>query len=169
MAELPRILKQFSLYVDGRGYAGKIDTLTLPELTRKTEDHRPGGLDMPIRYDMGMEPMECTFSLVEYDANTSALFGLADMSVAQLTARGALRRDGDSPIAIVIVMRGAVSQLTKGEWKGGEMTTLTHKVDLRYYKETIDGQDVVEIDSVNNKRIINGVDQMEQIRNIIGE
>ena len=36
MAQIPRILKNFSLFVDGRGLAGTIDTLTLPTLDRKS-------------------------------------------------------------------------------------------------------------------------------------
>lgn len=34
---LPKILKNFNVFVDGRGYAGKIDEVTLPKLTIKTE------------------------------------------------------------------------------------------------------------------------------------
>jgi P2 family phage contractile tail tube protein len=29
---LPQILKNFNLYVDGRGYAGRIEELTLPNV-----------------------------------------------------------------------------------------------------------------------------------------
>ena len=35
---LPRILKNFNLFVDGRGYAGRVDEITLPKLTIKTEE-----------------------------------------------------------------------------------------------------------------------------------
>jgi len=50
---LPKILKNFNVFVDGRGYAGKIDEITLPKLTIKTEEYRAGG--------MGMEKLEADY------------------------------------------------------------------------------------------------------------
>ena len=43
--ELPRVLKNMNLFVDGRGYAGRIDEIQLPKLTLKTEEHRAIGMD----------------------------------------------------------------------------------------------------------------------------
>ena len=36
---LPKILKNFNAFVDGRGYAGRIDEISLPKLLIKTEEH----------------------------------------------------------------------------------------------------------------------------------
>ncbi len=55
---LPKILRNFNVFVDGRGYAGKIEEITLPKLTIKTEEYRAGGMDIPISIDMGMEKLE---------------------------------------------------------------------------------------------------------------
>jgi P2 family phage contractile tail tube protein len=33
---IPKILKNFNLYVDGRGYAGRVEEITLPKLTITT-------------------------------------------------------------------------------------------------------------------------------------
>ena len=41
---LPKILKNFSAFVDGRGYAGRVDEITLPKLTIKMEEYRAGGM-----------------------------------------------------------------------------------------------------------------------------
>ena len=54
---LPRTLRNFSLFVDGTGYAGKVTELTLPTLTIQNEEYRAGGLDAPIAIDMGMEAL----------------------------------------------------------------------------------------------------------------
>ena len=61
---LPKILKNFNAFVDGRGYAGRIDEISLPKLSIKTEEHRAGGMDIPVAIDMGMEKLEAelTFS-----------------------------------------------------------------------------------------------------------
>ena len=35
---IPRVLKNFNLFVDGRGLAGTVSTLTLPKLSTKMEE-----------------------------------------------------------------------------------------------------------------------------------
>ena len=39
-----KILKNFNLFVDGRGYAGKAEEVTPPKLSLKTQEFR-GGID----------------------------------------------------------------------------------------------------------------------------
>ena len=70
---MTKILKNFNLFVDGRGYAGRAEEVTPPKLTIKTEELRAGGMDAPISIDLGMEKLECGFSLVEYDPNLMQL------------------------------------------------------------------------------------------------
>jgi hypothetical protein len=168
MAQIPRILKNFSLFVDGRGLAGTVSTLTLPTLTTKMEEFRGGGMDAPVEIDMGMEKLEASFELFDYDENVLSLYGLADGGATQLTARGALRRDGEAAVAMVVNMTGVVKGMEPGDWSAGEQTSMTIQVALRYLKITIGGREVVEIDKVNMIRRINGVDQLESIRTAIG-
>ena len=73
---MAKILKNFNLFVDGRGYAGKADEVTPPKLTIKTEDFRGGGMDVPAAVDMGMEKLEGSFSIVEYDPEVLKQFGM---------------------------------------------------------------------------------------------
>ena len=54
---IPKILKNFNLFIDGRGYAGKCDEVNPPKLNIKSEEYRAGGLDAPIPIDMGMEKL----------------------------------------------------------------------------------------------------------------
>ena len=72
--ELPRVLKNMNLFVDGRGYAGRIDEIQLPKLTLKTEEHRAGGMDLPVEID----PPEHA----KYRAFINPLFTPAAMSTA---------------------------------------------------------------------------------------
>lgn len=167
MAQIPRVLKNFSLFVDGRGLAGTIQTLTLPTLTTKMEEFRGGGMDAPVELDMGMEKLEGTFELAEYNPDIIALYGLASANT-QLTARGAMRRDGEAAIPVIVNMTGVIKQLDPGDWSSGDMSTGTFSYALRYYKLAVGGRILAEIDKVNMIRRINGVDQLETIRTAIG-
>ena len=51
---LPRKLKNMNLFNEGQSYLGEIKTVVLPKLTRKMEDYRGGGMNAPIKVDMGM-------------------------------------------------------------------------------------------------------------------
>jgi P2 family phage contractile tail tube protein len=167
MAQIPRVLKNFNLFVDGRGLAGLIDTLTLPKLTTKMEEFRGGGMDASVDLDMGMEKLEGSFVLAEYNPDIAALYGLAAADT-QLTARGAIRRDGGAAIAVVVNMTGAIKELDLGDWKSGDMANGTFSYALRYYKLTVGGRELIEIDTMNMVRRIDGQDQLETIRQTIG-
>ena len=156
-----------SLFVDGRGLAGTIDTLTLPTLTTKTEEVRAGGMDVPIEHDMGMEKLEASFDLLEFNPDIIALYGLAGAD-KQLTARGAMRRDGEDAVAVVANMTGLVKSLEPGDWKSGDLSKPKFSVALRYFKLTIGGRELVEIDKVNMVRKIDGQDQLATIRQAMG-
>lgn len=160
---LPKILKNFNVFVDGRGYAGKIDEITLPKLTIKTEEYRAGGMDIPISIDMGMEKLEADFTFAEYDSELFRLFGLIDGNSVSLTLRGGMQGSGSNDIeAVIINLRGIFS------WKPAEKATLKCTVAAHYYKLTISGQELIEIDAENMIRKINGVDQMMLLQTVLG-
>lgn len=165
---LDDILKNMALFVDGRGYAGNVEEVTLPKLTLKTEEFRNGGMDAPIEVDMGMEKLECDFTLTRFDKSALALFGLAPGQVKPLTIRGAVVSDDGTQTPVVLNLLGVVREMEFGTWKPGEKATLKIMVALRYYKLT-HGIDVVhEIDIPNMVRTINGVDQLALTRSALG-
>jgi len=158
---LKHILKDLNLTVDGRGYAGRVEELVPPKLTVKTEDVRAGGMDAPVQVDMGMEALTCEFTLVDYDPDVLALFGLAPGATTQLTMRGAVEDEFSGTVRPVVVnVRGRVKELDPGTWKPGEKTTLKATMALTYYKLVHDGRELHEIDVPNMVRRIDGVDQL---------
>ena len=72
------VRKNMNLFVDGRGYAGQVEEFNAPKLTLKTEEFRAGGMDAPIELTMGMEKLECDFSLVAYDQKVLVAFGVKE-------------------------------------------------------------------------------------------
>jgi hypothetical protein len=165
---LDQVLKNMNLFVDGRGYAGDVQEMTPPTLTVQTEEFRGGGMDAPANLDMGMEALECSFTLTKYDKEVLKQFGLAQGNVMPLTMRGHLESDDGSSEAIVINLRGKITTLEPGTWTPGDKATLQATVSLRYYKYTQGGEIVHEIDIPGMKRIIGGVDQLADMRANLG-
>jgi P2 family phage contractile tail tube protein len=45
---IPKILKDFAVYIDGTRYAGQVSEIELPKITIKKEDYRVGYMNVPI-------------------------------------------------------------------------------------------------------------------------
>lgn len=164
---LPKLLRNFGVFIDGRGYIGRADEVELPKLTIKTEEYRGGGMDLPVEIDLGMEKLECNITLPEIDPDAVKLLGLYRGDVA-VTLRGALRRQGEEAVPCVVKLTGGFKEIDAGSWQAGEKAQTKHAFAANLYTLEIDGEEMVHIDVINMIRRIGGVDQMESIRAAIG-
>lgn len=162
------IIKNYALFVDGRGYAGQVTEYNAPELALLTEDHRAGGMDAPVAIDMGMEGLETSFTLASYDADVLALFGIVQGASVPLTARGAAESYDGTVKPVIHNMRGRITRIARAAWTGGAAAAITITMRLDYYRETVNDVVISEIDVVNMIRVINGVDRLAQQRAAIG-
>ncbi|AWM87377.1 phage major tail tube protein [Microvirga sp. 17 mud 1-3] len=162
------IRKNFSLWVDGRNYAGQVEEFNAPKLTLQTEDFRAGGMDLPVKVTMGMEAMDCDFSLKAYDRDVLALFGVVEGASVPLVVREALESFDGTVTQVVRTMRGKITELDEGTSKPGEIPMLKVSMNLTYYKMQHGDRVVHEIDAENMVRTINGVDALSAIRSALG-
>lgn len=161
------VRRLMGLFVDGRGYAGEAESVTPPKLTIKTEDDRSGGMDGTRKQDMGMEAMELSYTLKKADPDVMSLFGLVEGNDTAITLRGAIDRGGVT-VSEVINVRGRLIEIDEGEWTAGKKVEQKHMWTVNYYKRTVDGKVIHEIDVDNAIRIINGVDQLKALRDAAG-
>jgi P2 family phage contractile tail tube protein len=165
----PRILKNFNLFIMGRGNAGRVDELELPEISVKTDDHRAGGMDMETEVDMGLEKLAAKFKISDPDAEILKLVGLTGSNSARLTARGSFVRDTDrARVAVVAEFVGRIKKGSFGTWKSGDKSGQEYEMSCNYYRLTIGDEEIYEIDNENMIRRIGGVDQLAGIRADIG-
>lgn len=164
---MTKILKNFNLFVDGRGYAGRVEELTPPKLAIKTEELRAGGMDAPAEIDMGMEKIESTFTLIEHDPELLKQFGVVSGTAVALTLRGALV-DDTTTTPMVIRLQGMFKEIDFGKFKAGDKPAMQCSVTCRYYALEIGNKKIIEIDIDNMTRVIDGVDQMAEVRAALG-
>jgi P2 family phage contractile tail tube protein len=162
---LPRQVKAFNSYINGNSYAGRADTVTLPALALTTEDHRAGGMDAPIKLELGMEAMTASIVLSDYAPEIIGLIGVAE---TPLVFRGAVQSQGKNAEPVVINMRGMLSQAEFSEWAPGTKSTKTLTFELSYFRFRQNDVELAEIDIINMVRTIGGVDQLASLRNAIG-
>ena len=162
------VRKNLNLFVDGRGYAGQIEEFNPPKLALVTEEFRGGGMDAPIEITMGMEKLECDFSLIAYDAEVLKLFGVAEGNLVPFVAREALESFDGTITPVVHTMRGKIREIDPGASKPGDKPSLKVSMALTYYKRQHGATTVLEIDVENMVRVVNGVDALAGIRNALG-
>ena len=166
---LPRKLKNFATFVDGVNYMGEMPEVTLPKLTRKLEEYRAGGMIGPIEMDMGLEKMEAELKTGGYMKDLMKQWGAAKHDAVLLRFTGALQTDDSEAVqAVEVVMRGRLTERDPGGSKAGDKVEQTYKYSLSYYKETVDGETLLEIDMVNMIEKVHGEDRMAQTRTALG-
>lgn len=162
------VRKNFNLFIDGRGYAGQVEEFNAPKLALKTEEFRGGGMDAPIELTMGLEKLECDFSLVSYDRSALAAFGVKEGQWVPFVMREALESLDGTVTAVVHTMRGKVREIDPGTSKAGDKPSLKLSVALSYYKLQHGSTVVHEIDVENMVRVINGTDALKETRAALG-
>lgn len=168
---LPSKLKNLNLFNEGLSYLGQVKTVVLPKLSRKMEDYRGGGMNGPVKIDMGMGDdglvLESTFGGL--DLLTLRQYGMAKADDVYLRFAGAYQRDDTGEVdAVEVVVRGRHEEIDGGDSEPGEDTE--HKVvtNCVYYKLTVNGKVEIEIDILGFKEVVNGVDRLAEQRKAIG-
>lgn len=162
------IVKYINLFVDGRGYAGQIEDFNPPKLTLQTEEFRAGGMDLPVDITMGMEKLTSDFSLIAYDRDVLALFGVREGVSVPFVAREHLESFDGTETTVIHTMRGKITELDSGTHKSGDKPGLKVAISLTYYKLQHGNTVVHEIDAENMVRIVNGVDALAGARRSLG-
>lgn len=166
---LPKALKNFNVFNDGQNYVGLCQKITLPTLKRKMEKYRGGGMNGEVSIDMGVDALECEHEYGGIERQLFAQWGLARADGVLLRFMGAYQDEASGAVsAAEVVMRGRHEEVTLGEAEGGSPSPMTVKSTLTYYKLTVDGQVLVEVDLVNMVEVVNGEDRLAQQRQAIG-
>lgn len=166
---LPRKLKNMNLYNDGNSYLGNVASVTLPKLGRNFEEYRGGGMNGPVKVDMGMQALEMEFTCGGFIRQVFAQFAAAGVADNMLRFVGTYQNDQNGQLeAVEVVVRGRHEEIDGGESKPGEDTELKVKTACAYYKLTVAGAVLVEIDVLNMVEVIDGVDRLAEQRAALG-
>ncbi|MGU2289677.1 phage major tail tube protein [Pseudomonas aeruginosa] len=164
----PQTLYNTNLFVDGVSFAGDVPSLTLPKLTVKTEEYRAGGMDGSVDMDQGLERMEASFSTNGVRREVLRLFGLADGDGFNGVFRGAFRDRSGRSTGVVATLRGMLKEVDAGDWKAGELAEFKFSLGVSYYRLEVGGRVMYEIDPIGCVRVIDGVDQLADVRAALG-
>jgi P2 family phage contractile tail tube protein len=166
---LPRKLKSFNLFNNGNNYLGQIAEITLPKLSRKMEEWRGGGMDTGVEVDLGGEliTLEWTAGGIMLDALKQ--FGITSAIGCLLRFAGAYQRDDTGTTdAVEVVVRGRHKEIDFGAAKPADNTQHKFTTSCAYYKLTVNGEVLIEIDPLNFIFNVGGIDRLADQRRALG-
>lgn len=166
---LPRILKNMNLFNEGQTYLGQAEELTPPKISHKMEEYRGGGMIGAVMIDQGLEAMELESTFGGHVTQFVRQMGAGQHDGVLLRAFGAYQSDDTGNVSSVqLVMRGRHQEIDRGGWKPGDKGEFKIKSPLSYYKEIVDGVELLEIDQARGIYRVGGVDRYADIRRAIG-
>jgi len=166
---LPSKLKNFNIFNDGNNYQGQVAEVNLPKLTRKMEEWRGSGMNGPIKVDMGQEAMSMEWTVGGMMRGVLEQWGVTTHNGVMVRFAGGYQsQDSDAVDAVEVVVRGRHSEIDMGTAKPGDDTAIKIVTEVSYYKLTINGQDVIEIDVIGMVEKVGGTDRLQSLRQAIG-
>lgn len=168
---MPRKLKNLNLFNDGNSYLGVAKSVTLPALGRKMEAYRGGGMNGPVKADLGLsdDGIQFEWKTGGLDLISLRQFGAVNASSVALRFSGPYQQDDTGEVSNVeVVVRGRHETIEMGDAQPGEDTEHSMTTTCSYYKLTVDGEEIIEIDLLNFVEKVNGVDMLEKHRTAMG-
>ena len=162
---LPKFIRNYNLFADGRSYMGLSSLVKLPTLKIMTEGHRGAGMDAPVGIDMGMEGMTAEYTLSEWTSELIIMLGTQQRFVARPAAQDEL---GGDAVPYIVSMSGLIISPELDDLKPGTNSNLKITQDVRTYKLEKGNELLVDIDIPNGKRFIGGKDQLAGLRRAMG-
>lgn len=168
---LPKKLKYFNLFIDGDNYFGQVPEVTPPKLTRKTEDYQAGGMPGFVAIDFGFDAgaLDMEITLGGLDANLLKKWGVSTADGMQTRFAGSYQDEATGEtVPCEIQTRGRFTELDPGSAKVGEDTAHKYTLKNTYFKLTVSGEEVMEVDVLNMIYKVAGVDMLEKHRANVG-
>ncbi|MDO8908902.1 MAG: phage major tail tube protein [Pseudohongiella sp.] len=166
---LPKKLKDFNLFGDGNNWQGQVPKLTLPELARSMEEYRGAGMDGVVEIDMGQ-------ALIVFDWTAGGLivevfneYGTAIHDASLLRFTGSYESDETGEvIPVEVVLRGRHKTIGMGDAEGGSNNEMAISTTCSYYKLTVAGEEILEIDVPGMVFTVRGKDRLAERRRALG-
>jgi P2 family phage contractile tail tube protein len=164
---LPRKLKLFNVFLDGTEFLGVATEVQLPKLARKMLEYRAGDMNGSIDIDACSEKLE--LKMGGFVQEMFATWASPKHDAAIVRFAGSYQRDDTGDVGSVeVYVRGRYSEIDPGSGKAGEDTEQNGKMTLSYYRLTLNGRTLVEIDLPGLKEIVNGEDRLKAQHRAIG-
>lgn len=169
-ASMPEQITQYNLYNSDDKFVG-ITEITLPTFDPQTNTISGAGIngeyESSVPGAFGSSEIEIPFRIFNQQAAD-----LMKVDGSILFLRAAVKETEASTLKIrnkqmKVTIGGEQKGLTLGTCGNGKTMDSSVKLEVKYYKHEYDNLTLLEIDKLNNVYVVNGVDQLADIKSMI--
>lgn len=158
------IIRNAICFVDGYRAPGTTQFM-LPKIKMKTEKTFLGGVDGESEIEFGPNALEAKIKFATVEQRMLKLSGLRPGVVKTFLFNAATISEMDASVkGMVCRMVGKVFDADPGDTKHGDKTEWDYRIVGRTYRLKYDGAIIHDFDPYNFVRIVDGVDQLADIR-----
>lgn len=155
------------VYLDGNKMLGKVEEATLPDIKVVMVEHKALGMIAKIELPAGFDKLE---GKIKFNSFYDDVIGKVanPFKAYQLQCRSSIEvydtqgRSSQKPLVTFLTVM--FTKLPLGGFKQHENADQEFEYSCTYLKQVIDGQELVEIDTLANIYKVNGVDVMLDYR-----
>ncbi|MCF2135166.1 phage major tail tube protein [Mycetohabitans rhizoxinica] len=166
---MPRKLKGFNLFHNGTNFVGQVEEITLPKLKRKMEPWQGSGMSGPVKIDFGNEEIQLEWTCGGLMVEVLEQYGAMQHDGVLLRFAGGYQREDSTDYdSVEIVVKGRHEEIDFGSAKAKEDTQFKVTTNASYYKLSVNGRELIELDFINMAERINGIDLASGLSQAIG-
>ena len=166
--KLPLILKGQNIFIDGESLHGLVGDIERPKITQKMEEYRAGGMIAPVSIFHGLEKLSMSVTIGGIGADVLKMMGGKIDSKPIRFSGNAERDDEVGFVRVVGEATGRITEVDQGTDTQGENGETKFNIELVRYKEIVGGVVVIDIDVLQNKYIVGGVDMYKDFNKGLG-
>lgn len=160
-----------NVYVNDASKHGQASEITPPTITALMTDYKSMGMVGSIELFNGFDKLETTikWTYPDNEAQKACANFLKPVDLMIRSSKAQYDNGGiTNEVPIVMYVRGYSKAHPAGSFKAKEDTELENTFAVQYYKLEIDGEEIVEIDVMNNIYKVGGEDLMAERRQNLG-
>lgn len=169
MAGNNRIVTNFTLSVDGIPLIGKVKSVNPPNVQPETDTIRPGGMEAPQTVVLGLQSLDMSFVLFDYNPEILKLSGLRQNKEVQAVINGFIAEVDGTQHQVKMIAGGLITGVDRGSYENGSVPEMEFTMEgLNSYKELFNG-DVVHDINIRANQIVSGQDDLgSSFRQLLG-
>lgn len=165
------VIHDYNMYLNGNSCLGQVNEVTPPNLEFEKSEHSTIGSLGTTELYKKLAKMEATIKWAGPENNVlismSNPFTALDIMVRaqkDVYINGTL----SGQVPVIYYIKGTVSSRSSGTFKSGDPKEDETKISVSYYKEVINGQEIIEADIDNYILRVGGEDIMAKRRENLG-
>lgn len=164
-------LTNANIYMDGNNLLGRAEEIQLPMIKHRMAEHKALGMIGSAEFFSGIEKLECK---IKWNSLYPEVLRKAanPFRTVQLQARASLETYNSmgklAEVPAIAYLSGTFKEFPLGNIKAGDSAEYETTLAINYAKLIVEGEEIFEVDILENIYKVGGSDILQDYRNNIG-